>query len=337
MNSTLVLLLSVGCALAVPVQALKLGKSADGRYFTLDGSPEFLLGISYYGGTSVSDPANLKADLDDISAAGFNWIRVWATWSPGEDVSAVGAGGSVRQPFMSRLKALIRECDRRGIVVDVTMTRGKVLMSNHTEHLACVRTLAQELKQFRNVYFDVGNERDVRDARHVPLEEVGELIAAIKQIDPDRLCTASGVPGSAGELAKYLQTGRCDFIAPHLGRDPDSPAQTEATVRRFIGWMKKLGKRVPVHLQEPFRRDYNKFQPAVKDYYADAVGGKKGGAAGWCLHNGSSRFSSDGRPHRSFLMSDKEGRLLKQLDQVELEVCRGITRQIGGTDVEVKL
>jgi len=333
----LVFVIAAACALAVPAYAFKLGKSADGRYFTLDGKPTFLLGISYYGGTSVSDPASLKADLDEIAAFGFNWIRVWATWDPGENVSAVAPDGGVREPFMSRLKTLIRECDRRGMVVDVTMSRGKSPMpSNQAEHLACARTLARELKLFRNVYFDVGNERDVGDSRHVPLTEVGALIAAIKIVDRERLCTASGTPGSAEDLRDYLQTGRCDFIAPHLGRDPESPSQTEATVRKFIDWMTKLGTRAPVHLQEPFRRDYNEFQPTVKDFYTDAMGAKKGGAAGWCLHNGSSRLSRDQKPHRSFLMSDKEGRLFKQLDEVEREVCKGIAQRIGGTELKAK-
>lgn len=337
MQSFVAVLVSIGCVLVVPAHALKLGKSADGRYFTLDGKPTFLLGISYYGGAGVSDPASLKADLDDIAAAGFNWVRVWATWSHGENVSVVNADGSVRQPYMSRLKTLIRECDRRGIVVDVTMTRGESPMPlSRAEHLACAQTLARELKPFRNMYFDVANERDVGDARHVPLEEVGELIGAIKHIDPDRLCTASGVPGSVEELSAYLGVGRCDFIAPHLGREPTSPAQTEARVREFIGWMEKLGKRVPIHLQEPFRRDYNRFQPTAKDFYTDAIGAKKGGGAGWCLHNGSSRLSADGRPHRSFLMSGSEGRLFKQLDGVEGEVVKQIAKRIGGTGIKEK-
>ena len=333
----LVFVIAAAYALAVPAHAVKLGVSSDRRHFTLDGKPTFLLGISYYGGTSVSDPANLKADLDEIAAAGFNWIRVWATWDPGPNVSVIEPDGSVREPFMSRLKNLIRECDRRRIVVDITMTRGKSPMpSVQKEHLACAHTLARELKPFRNVYFDVGNERGVGDSRHVPLAEVGEIIGAIKAVDSDRLCTASGVPGSSGDLLDYLQTGRCDFIAPHLGRDADLPSQTEATVHKFIDWMTKLGRRAPIHLQEPFRRDYGKFQPTVKDFYTDAIGAKKGGAAGWCLHNGSSRFSPDKRPHRSFLMSESEGRLFKQLDEVEREVCKGVSREIGGTDLKVK-
>ncbi len=75
--------------------ATTLGVSTDGQYFTIDGKPAFLLGISYYSGASVGDPRAMRRDLDDIKAAGFNWIRVWATWNGcGLDVSAVAGDGS---------------------------------------------------------------------------------------------------------------------------------------------------------------------------------------------------------------------------------------------------
>lgn len=43
---------------------------------------------------------------------GFNWIRVWANWQ---------AFGADAPP---RMETLVIECDRRGMVVDVTFSRG---------------------------------------------------------------------------------------------------------------------------------------------------------------------------------------------------------------------
>lgn len=95
----------------------------DGTRFTLDGKPTFLLGISYYGGLGAPQDF-LRCDLDDIQKHGFNWLRVWATWRSGDqDVSAVDAQGRPREPFLGRLQGLVAECDRRGLVVDVTLTR----------------------------------------------------------------------------------------------------------------------------------------------------------------------------------------------------------------------
>jgi|GEM_PF-2449456 len=315
-----------------------LGISADGRYFTINNAPAFLLGISYYAAAGISTPQFMRDDTEDMARDGFNWIRVWASWTAGElNFSVLTPEGEVREPYMSRLKSLIELCDRRGIIVDVTITRGaRPLPSNLAEHLAFAKTLARELLPYRNVYFDIGNERDIGDARHVGYEEMGQIIGTIKEIDPARICTASGVPSSAKDLEQYLQTGRCDFIAPHLGREADSPAKTAAAAREIIGWMDELGRRVPLHLQEPFRRDYNRFQPEPADYFLDCANGKQAGAAGWCLHNGSNRNSEDGIPWRSFRMTDADGRLYKQLDAVELEVAHQIKTKIGGLSVPGK-
>ncbi|MHB1456739.1 MAG: cellulase family glycosylhydrolase [Armatimonadota bacterium] len=306
-----------------------LGISEDGSQFTINKKAIFMTGISYYGAMSIETPSFVKKDLDDMKRDGFNWIRVWMNWNPTDiNVSVVTPDGELRKPYISRLKYLIRECNRRGMIVDVTFTRGAdPFPSNQTQHLECVKTFAKELKPYRNLYIDVGNERDVGDARYVSYEDMGALISAIKEIDPKRICTASGVPSSPEDLAKYINIGKCDFLAPHLGRDRESPSETKGKVQEFIGWMGKDNiKRVPILLQEPFRRDYGSYQPVESDYYTDAIGGKQGGAAGWCLHNGSNRANTR---FRSFRMTDKDGRLYDQLDEVELAVTHNIAKKLG--------
>jgi hypothetical protein len=112
------------CSVAQGVQKThELG--VRGSQFTLDGRPVFLLGCSYYGALG-GDEKTWRADLDDMQKAGINWIRVWATWSAfGRNVSAVdGKTGEPRGEFMEKLKQLVAECDRRGMVVDVSLSRG---------------------------------------------------------------------------------------------------------------------------------------------------------------------------------------------------------------------
>jgi hypothetical protein len=80
--------------------------------------------------------------------------------------------------------------------------------------------------------------------------------------------------------------------------------------------MRELGRVIPVHYQEPFRRDFSKgWQPQVADFATDLEGAIQGGAAGWCLHNGDNRWAPDAQPRRSFDMRQK--RLFPQLDDVE--------------------
>ena len=333
---------ALGLALTVSSasHAATLGVSSDGRFFTLDAVPTYLSGVSYYGAGSISTPAFRSADLDDMVVGGFNWIRVWASWSyAGLDVSALNPDGSVRQPYMDQLLALVAEADARGIVVDVTISRGAGAPNPSTqlEHLAWVQTLATELVGAGNVYIDVANERDVGDARYVSLPEVGELCDAIRAIDPERLCTASGGADSAAALAPYFADGHVDFVTPHLCRGQGCAAQTVGTVDDYVSWMAQIGRRAPIHLQEPFRLGYStQYQPTVEDFFRDATGARVAEAAGWCLHNGDNKSAADLRPFRSFYMADAEGRLYDQWEPTELEVTTGLSEQQAGNDPDVR-
>jgi len=319
--------------LAAPQHGPVLGIA--GTAFSLDGKPTFLLGASYYAGLGIGQADALEEDLDDLAALGFNWVRVWATWDAFEhNVSAVAPDGSVRRPYMGRLKRLCRAAGRRRMVVDVTVTRGKSpnFPAALDEHRAVMETLAKHLKPYRNVYFDIGNERNVGDARHVPIADVGELIRAVKRIDPQRLCTASqgGDIPPAGVVA-YIDTGRVDFICPHRPRNEASPGQTAGRTQQYFEQMAGASRVVPVHYQEAFRRDYGRWQPVAAHFAADLEAARSGGAAGWCFHNGSVRTRAGGphgRPSRSFDMRAAQGRLFDQLDAEE----RRFLRQAGSPD-----
>jgi hypothetical protein len=326
-------LLLVTALVAGPASAHRLG--IEGTRFTIDGQPKFLLGISYYGGLAAPAEA-VERDLDDLAAAGFNWIRLWATWAyDGHDVSAVDPQGNAREPYLGRLKALLTACDRRGMVVDVTLERHSGGLTNilrdHAGHLRAAETLARELKPWRNAYFDLGNERSLK-VTFVSYEECGAIADAVRAIDPDRLVTASDVGEiTADKVRDYLQVAKVDFIAPHRPRNSASARANGDRCRETLKLLADYGRLVPVHYQEPFRRDFYDFQPEVDDFMADLDGAMAGGAAGWCLHNGSVRGPNegDGRPRRSFDLRPAEGRLMDQLDEVEREVVRRIRARQG--------
>lgn len=296
-------------------RALGVTLGIDGTAFTVDGKKQFLLGASYYGALGAPDDF-IERDLDDLSRLGFNWIRVWATWDAFDNnVSAVNRDGGAREPYMSRLKALVRTAQKRGMIVDVTLSRGR-LLPDQAAHLRAVETLSRELKPFRNVYFDLANEHGVRDARFVSFAELKALRDCCKAIDPRRLLTASGgIEGKA--LPRYLLEAQVDFVCPHGRRGPGTAEETAQATVNALAAMKRLGRVVPVHYQEPFRRDYGAWQPELADFITDLRNAKAGGAAGWCFHNGSPAKSGAARPRRCFDMRPSEGRLMDQLDPVE--------------------
>jgi hypothetical protein len=298
-----------------------------GTSFTLNGKKTFIVGISYYAGLGATDD-RIRADLDSFREAGFNWLRVWVTWAGfGNDVSAVGADGRPREPYLKTLRFLVAEADRRGLVVDVTLSRGdgkndSPHLPTMAAHRRAVETVTAALKGRRNWYLDLANERNIGDARHVPVDELKALRAVARKIDPHVPVTASaGGDMSRDDVRESLTTVGLDFLTPHRPRGADSPKQTEAKTREYLKWAADLGRPVPVHYQEPFRRGYGRFDPTVDDFLTDLKGARAGGAAGWCLHNGSQRTGADGRPRRSFDLRG-EGKLLDRLDAVEREVVR---------------
>ena len=112
-----------------------------------------------------------------------------------------------------------------------------------------------------------------------------------------------------------------DFLCPHRPRHRESSGETEAETRKTLSFMKELGRIVPVHYQEPFRRGYTSWEPVATDFLTDLRGALRGGAAGWCFHNGGQRTRPDEQPRRSFDLRAR--RLLDQLDEEEMKVVRG--------------
>ena len=338
--SALLMQLAVGVRAAESIRqptASRTRLEIAGSRFTVNGQPTFLHGISYYGALGASQQAVVR-DLDDMQRNGLNWIRVWATWSAfGNDVSAVDNAGGVRQPYMGKLKWLVAECDRRGMIVDVTLTRGEGRLGNtHVsaldKHARALETLTNELKAWRNWYLDMSNEHNIRSKRvstkYVSIEEARTLRDSVKKVDGTRLLTISFVSDiSKEDVRRYLYDAKLDFLSPHRPRNPRSASQTVKTTRQYLTWMRELGRIVPVHYQEPFRRDFSKgWQPKVEDFAIDLRGAIEGGAAGWCFHNGDNRWKPDAQPRRSFDMREK--RLYEQLDAVEQQTLKRLADQV---------
>ncbi|HEY2951299.1 MAG TPA: hypothetical protein VGK40_01880 [Verrucomicrobiae bacterium] len=299
-----------------------------GAQFTVNGRPTFLYGLSYYAGLGA--PAEfLRRDLQEAQRYGFNWIRVWATWAAfSNDVSAVDGDGHAREPFLSKLKSLVAECDRRGLAVDVTLSRGEGVtgpsrLQTHEAHRRAVEVITTALKPWRNWYLDLSNERNIKDKRFTSFEELKELRQLMRQIDPARLVTSSHAGDiQPDELRQYLRDVGVDFISPHRPRHAKSAAETEAKTEAYLATMKELGRVVPVHYQEPFRRGFGQWEPPAADFVADLRGAKAGGAAGWCFHNGAERDKLDGEPRRSFDLRSKS--LFEQLNEQERRAIEGM-------------
>jgi len=302
-----------------------------GTQFTVNGRTTFLHGISYYG--ALAAPENfIHRDLDDVQAHGFNWIRVWANWRAfGADAAAVDGEGRPIAAGLQKLKQLVAECDRRGLIVDVSLSRGNGVtgpprLQTLDAHQRAVETLVTALKPHRNWYLDLSNERNIRDKRFTSISDLKALRDAAKKLDRDLLITASHAADiTRDELRDYLDVVRVDFISPHRPRHAASAGQTAAKTKEYLRWSEELGRVVPVHYQEPFRRGFTRgWNPTAADFARDLAGAREGGAAGWCFHNGDERGVEDGKPRRSFDLHEQ--RLFEQLDPEEMKAIRSLIR-----------
>ena len=298
-----------------------------GEGFRLDGRPGFLLAASYFGALAASEDF-IEDDLAELKTFGFNGLRVWVRWAAfAHDVSAVDDDGDEREPYFGKLLWLCEFADKLSLVVDVTISRGAGpcgpgLPTDET-HLNAAAVLAESLKARRNVTFDLANERNVQDGRHVGIPLVRRLRNRVKEIDPDRLVTASHAGDiEPDRLYEYITSARVDYLAPHRPRVAGSAAETAQKVANLRRRMARLGKVVPVHCQEPFRRGLGPWQPATEDFLADLAGAATSGAAGWCFHNGCAADHPERRPRRCFDMRGPEGRLVEQLEDPERAVLR---------------
>jgi hypothetical protein len=302
------------------VRGTELG--VEGEKFTVNGKSTFLLGCSYYGGLGAKEEA-IRKDLDELHRMGFNWIRVWADWTAfGEDLSAVvGGTGEGREPYLAKLVRLCAECDRRGMIVDVTLTRGKgaqgkPLLAEPGAHRRAVETIARALGGAKNWYLDLSNERNIRDARYTSVAELAELREAARKINPTLLVTAShGGDASKEEVLAYLKVAHLDFVSIHRPRDAVSAGKAAEDTRRYRKWLAESGRVAPVMYDEPFRRGYGKWEPVAGDFLKDLKSSRESGAAGWCFHNGDTRGAKDREPRRGFDLREKG--LLEQLDGEE--------------------
>ena len=261
-----------------------------GDRFTRDGTPAFLVFVSYFDALRASDRVG---DLAYFSG-NVDGVRIFPTWwsyscsgdesrnTHAED-TIFDASGNIREAFWPRFESFLDAAGRAGLIVDVSFSRDTVAKDMTPANFARgIRAVADRLKNTRrHVYFDVQNEWD--DGL-LSEQGVREATAAVKAVDAGRLVTASGARRSSVFLGPPQ-----DFFAVH---DRDTGWEDDATVNRLMnggpgarGWR---SYHVPVHLQEP--APFNELCPALTDPpgiipWIDAVkSAKKTGAAAWTFH-----------------------------------------------------
>jgi len=249
-----------------------------GDRFAIDGTPQFLTFISYFG--AMGAPA-VARDLASIRAWGFDGIRIWPNLDTGPQL--MNADGSLRPEGLARLRSILDDARANRLVVDVTFTYEHVRGMNAAAAERGIAAAAGTLRPYRHVIFDIQNERNVRDRRFLAEAAVARILRAIREVDPARIVTAdNSMADSPAYAASFTSRLGLDVAAYHEARDANWYTLDAHT--RLVDTLKSSGR--PVYLQEPNRTRDPRYEANDRAEYFQLARAhaKRAGAAAWCFH-----------------------------------------------------
>jgi hypothetical protein len=195
---------------------------------------------------------------------------VWAQWDSKRgfvetcaECTLYREDGTLRAEWLTRLKALAADADRRGMAIELALFSHESYREGLrlTEEAAekAVRQLAVEMLPHRNVTFQIWNENSWHTA---------PLMKVIKSVDSKRLVTSS--PGFAGVLTGTAEeTALADYLTPHTSRQ-SAGKNWEIAPAEIAYLVKRYGK--PVVDDEPARNGTPNFGgPREKTFPTDHI------------------------------------------------------------------
>src|SRR5215470_5649853 len=273
---TIVLLL-----LAVPAAAHAQRLSIQGDRFAIDGSPRFIVFISYF---AAMNAVNITADLKYLKSKGFDGVRIWPNLDTGP-VQLMRSDGTLRGDGLSTLKFILDRARDERLVVDVSFTAEHVPGLDAARFRDGIVATTGELREYENILFDIQNETNVYGPFRKPLPE-SDVIAirqGIKSVDPRRIVTSSiSSNDTAAFTSDFAARTGLDVAAYHDPRT--SQFYVQSWVQSLVDDLKKTGK--PAYFQEPMPTRYVYFPVsyASENYREQMISMKIAGAAAWCFH-----------------------------------------------------
>ena len=292
---SLALVLATLFAAGVRAQPLVLGMAGD--RFTVNGSPQFLVFISYFDGLRRVAAGDIDTDLRYLARL-VDGIRVLPNWWGDQCTGRAGTdtlidmNGAIREETWRNLERLLEAAATHQLFVDVSFTRETVTDNGSPAKVLSVTAYAAALNaligrteylkgKHPHVLVDVQNEWP----RFTSEAAVERLLTELRTADPDRILVAS----SSGDA--YVPVGRSLPRMAAAYHDPRGGNWFEAEkLKRVVASVRESlpGGVQPVYLQEPMPwtaicpgqirdEDSGHFLAAVKNARA-------AGAAAWTFH-----------------------------------------------------
>ena len=299
----------------------------DGPRFTIDGTPRFLVLVSYFDALRASD-AVLEADFAWLRQHGIDGLRIFPNWWRCEEVRRCGGhpgpdtllapDGRVRPERLARLRQVLAKAAQHRLVIDLSFARETVRDAQGTMPAAAqyANGLAAALKALGalpHVMVDIQNEVYQNRLYAEKAAEDAPKVAALTA----RL-TAKGrivfVSTNSPEAERYVYrggAGACpagaapsDVIAVHDAREPNWHDRTPAVVRELVAMAARRGPR-PIYLQEPMAWQDERSPDRLERFLDAAARAKRAGAAAWTFHTRSAFILRDGRSLQAQMSADE--------------------------------
>ncbi len=295
-----------------------------GDKFTINGTATFLLGVSYFDGRGWRE-----SDFDELSAKGFNLVRIWLFWRNSfPEGHFFDSNAEWKNGVDDDLVALVDYASSKGLIVDVSILQANLPFTDSANRLKAVQKTSSLLAGFDNVFFDISNEHDHDGNATIAHNEIEDLINAVKAIDPDRIVTVSSqgdhiLPGNnRGSLIESnvdaeLNAG-VEFFTPHFLRTGDWAERTGERVQVIKKYLQSVGRNMPIYLQEENRR-FNDSGPSEQDFITAAKQARDSGGAAWVFHTGAGM---------SLLKNNTT--FFNSLDSIEEDVMNSLGTEIFG-------
>src|SRR5262249_12986252 len=173
---------------AIEGRALAQTLTVQGDRFLVDGTSRFLVFISYFGALGAE---NVTADLRYFRSKGFDAVRIWPNVFTGPQL--MRSDGTLDAGSLARLQFVLDRARDERLIVDVSFTAEHIPGLDAARFKDGILATTAALKPYRNLLFDIQNERNVYGPFGRPLsgDDVASIRAGIKSIDPDRVVTAS--------------------------------------------------------------------------------------------------------------------------------------------------
>lgn len=235
-----------------------------GTHFTMDAKQFDFTGISFFNALyndAFNSDERVQLDwLKKFKHYGISVIRIWAEWNNDlgfvdtcDSCTLYDRNGDLQPMYLNRLKAILVNAASVDMAVELVLFSSesfdKKLSDAAADH--AVQAVAQALKPYRNVVFQIWNERNYRTLDYYSL---------IKRYDPARLVSNS--PGGGSDLGEDRENSVLDYLSPHTSRHGK---HWEIAAEEISGLLKKFNK--PVVDDEPARNGTREFGGPEGDSY----------------------------------------------------------------------